>query len=404
MFHSPQASRDAPRPYPNLLHAVADGLEGIFADGRYADRVVADLLQRDRRWGSRDRAFIAETVYDIVRWWRLLAYLADDTSPGALVAAYWAWRYQEALSAPGFPEISVAEVREREAVAKTVPAIRESIPDWLDLVGLEELGEDWPPTLHALNQPANVYLRVNTLKANRNGVVVALNRDGFAVEEDPRAPEAVRVRERRNLWSTPGFRAGHYEVQDIASQQVAHALAVEPGMTVVDACAGAGGKTLHLAALMQNRGRLIALDTDERKLAELKRRARRAGVQNLEIRTITSSKVIKRLTGQADRLLLDVPCSGLGVLRRNPDAKWKLAPGFLGEVRSWQADILARYPAMLKSGGQGVYATCSILPSESEAQVAVYLRAHPSAQLEFERRLSPIDDYDGFYIARFRTA
>ncbi len=390
----------APRPYPNLLRAVVDGLEETFLDGRYADQVVADLLKRDSRWGSRDRAFIAETLYDIVRWKRLLAHVADDERAPYLLAAYWWWRYGQVLATAELPHLDAPTATERLAFAKTIRALRESIPDWLDLLGLEELGDAWEPTMSALNEPAFVYLRTNFLKTDRDTLVRELNADGFRVEADDRTPEGIRVLERRNLWATRAFKAGFYEVQDIGSQRVSHGLQVEPGMTVIDACAGAGGKTLHLAALMRNTGTLIALDTDGRKLTELKRRARRAGVQNLETRLITSSKVVKRLTDRADRLLLDVPCSGLGVLRRNPDAKWKLQPGFLGEVRSWQTDILERYPRMVGQGGKVVYATCSILPSEGEAQVAKYLAAHADRRLEASERLSPLDRYDGFYWAR----
>ncbi len=390
----------APRPYSNLLRAVCEGLRDVFVLERYADRVVADVLKSEPRWGSRDRAFVAETIYDCVRWWRLLTHLAGDARPEAVLAAYWWHRHGEPLNMDGYPKLASGELKARQASAKTQRALVESIPDWIDQLGMEELRGAWPEMLKSLNQPADVFLRVNTLKATRGKVIADLNAAGFAVEADRRGPEAILVRERRNLWGTPGFRDGHYEVQDNASQQVAHALQVAPGMTVIDACAGAGGKTLHLAALMQNRGRLLALDTDERKLAELKRRAKRAGVQNLEIRHIDSAKVIKRLSGQADRVLLDVPCTGLGVLRRNPDAKWKLQPGFLSEVRTWQADILERYPTMLREGGQLVYATCSVLPSESEEQVASYMARHPGLSLDLEQRLNPAEGYDGFYFGR----
>ena len=389
--------------YPNLLHAVADGLAETF-DGRYADRVVADLLKRDRRWGSRDRAFIAESVYEVVRWRRLLGHLAGRPEPEFLLAAHWWRRYGEVLDAPGFPILYPTDLEAGAASANAQRAVRESIPDWLDLLGAEELGAAWPETLSALNQPAEVYLRTNTLKTTRAALLAALRGEGVEAEADERSPEAIRVTRRRNLWSTASFREGQYEVQDIGSQRIAHALEVEPGMTVVDACAGAGGKTLHLAALMRNRGRLIALDTDERKLRELKRRARRAGLQNVEVRAITSSKVVKRLGAQADRVLLDVPCSGLGVLRRNPDAKWKLQPGFLAEVKTWQAEILGRYSRMVGPDGKLVYATCSILPSESEAQVEAFATAGGGWAEEASERLSPVDGYDGFYFARLARA
>jgi len=399
---SPLPSGQAPRPYPNLLNAVADGLSEVFDRGYYADRVVQHLLKRDKRWGSRDRAFIAQTLYDCVRWFRLLTYISGSEQPEAIVSSYWAWRYGEGLDVIGFPFIHPGEVERRLAQASGNRRILQSIPDWIDGQCHQEIGEKWLEILPALNEQASVYLRTNTLKTTRDDLIISLQEQGFELEPDQRGIHAIKVVKRRNLWSTPQFKAGHFEVQDIASQQVAPALDIEPGMTVVDACAGAGGKTLHLAALMQNKGRLIALDTEARKLAELKKRARRAGISNLDIRVIENSKTIKRLHGKADRVLLDVPCTGLGVLRRNPDAKWKLRPAFLSEVRNWQSDILSRYSLMAKDNGQIVYATCSILPSESEEQVAAFAKTDTSWDLVSESRFSPVDDYDGFYVAKLR--
>jgi len=198
------------------------------------------------------------------------------------------------------------------------------------------------------------------------------------------------------------FRDGWFEVQDAGSQIVAPFVQAERGMRVVDACAGAGGKSLHLASLMQNRGHLIALDIDERKLIELRKRARRAGVGIAETRLIDSTKVIKRLHGTADRVLIDAPCSGLGVLRRNPDAKWKLFPEVIEKVKAVQADLLQRYSLMAKAGGKVVYATCSILPSENEKQVEKFVANNGDKyKLEEERHVMPDEGFDGFYMARF---
>jgi 16S rRNA (cytosine967-C5)-methyltransferase len=178
---------------------------------------------------------------------------------------------------------------------------------------------------------------------------------------------------------------------------------LEPGMRVVDACAGAGGKTLHIAALMKNKGRIIALDVEKWKLDELQKRARRAGVSNLETRVIESSKTIKRLEKSADRLLLDVPCSGLGVLKRNPDAKWKLSPDFIAEVVTLQQHILQDYGNILKKGGLMVYSTCSILPGENENQVKSFLaKNNGSFELMDERYSWPSSGFDGFYMALIR--
>jgi 16S rRNA (cytosine967-C5)-methyltransferase len=199
------------------------------------------------------------------------------------------------------------------------------------------------------------------------------------------------------------FKAGLFEVQDASSQLVAAALAVEPGMRVIDACAGAGGKALHLAALMENKGKILAMDVEEWKLQQTKLRARRDGVSIIEPKAIEGTKTIKRLKESADRLLLDVPCSGLGVLRRNPDTKWKLSLDSIQKVQETQQEILQSYPSMLKPGGQMVYATCSILPSENELQVKKFLESEAGKNFELiedKKVLAQESGFDGFYIAR----
>jgi 16S rRNA (cytosine967-C5)-methyltransferase len=208
------------------------------------------------------------------------------------------------------------------------------------------------------------------------------------------------LEERQNVFGVPSFKEGLFEVQDAASQIIAYFLRVEPGLRVVDACAGAGGKTLHLAALMKNKGRIVAMDIEQWKLDELLKRARRAGVTNLEPRLIDSSKVIKRLENTADRLLLDVPCSGMGVLKRNPDAKWKLSAQFIEEVKATQEKIINDYCKMIKPGGFMVYSTCSMLPSENENQVSKFLSTHEGKYaLVEEKHVWPSQGFDGFYMA-----
>jgi len=190
-------------------------------------------------------------------------------------------------------------------------------------------------------------------------------------------------------------------VQDASSQLVAEFLKIEPGMRIVDACAGAGGKTLHIASITQNKGRIISLDTEQWKLDETKKRARRAGVSNLEIRLIEGSKTMKKLHDTADRLLLDVPCSGLGVIKRNPDAKWKLSLEFINRLKVMQAEIIQDYSKIVKVGGKMVYATCSILPSENQGQVETFLKNNPNYKLEEEKIVLPSESgFDGFYMAR----
>ena len=210
------------------------------------------------------------------------------------------------------------------------------------------------------------------------------------------------MKERANVFITDAFKNGWFEVQDASSQKVAEVLNPKPGMRVIDACAGAGGKSLHIASLMENKGQVIALDIYGNKLKELKRRARRNGAHNIEPRVIDSTKVIKKLKASADKVLIDAPCSGLGVLRRNPDAKWKLQPEFLEKIKNTQQEILSSYSSMVKPGGQLVYATCSILPSENSEQVSTFLSSEAGKDFSLvkeEKIYASKSGFDGFYIA-----
>jgi 16S rRNA (cytosine967-C5)-methyltransferase len=393
-----------------LVHAVAEALAEIFKENKYADKVIERLLKSNRKWGSRDRAFIAENVYEIVRWWRLFLEIGNweiGNSHGLaeedfirLLGVNLILKNEKLPDWEEFGELSADEIFQKKKSLEEDRKIIQSIPDWLDESGVKELGGAWDTEIEALNQPAEVVLRVNTLKTNKFDLKKQLAESGWETEATPLAPDALVLKRRGNIFQNPLFKQGLFEVQDAGSQCIAPFLQVEPGMRVVDACAGAGGKTLHLAALMQNRGSIISLDTEAWKLEELKRRARRNGVHIVQTRPIESSKTIKRLHNSADRLLLDVPCSGLGVLRRNPDAKWKLSPEFLENVKVTQAEILENYSKILKPGGRLVYATCSILPSENERQVEKFLSSHPEFKLLDERKISPArDGFDGFFMA-----
>lgn len=393
--------------HPLLVRAVAQALLAVFREGRYADKVIEYTLRQNPKAGSRDRAFIAENTYEVVRHYRLyseiLGYTPQtETDFWKICAIHLAVGAGTELPAwTEFKGLNTPALREKANRLSPQRAIRESIPDWLDELGAAELGDRWETTLHWLNQPARVVLRANRLKTTRTALQHLLQKDGIETETVGSGDALVLTR-RQNVFQTRAFKDGLFEVQDYSSQLVAPLLAPEPGMRVVDACAGGGGKTLHLAALMQNKGQLLALDTIAWKLDELRQRARRAGATNIETRVIDSRKVIKRLYGAADRLLLDVPCSGLGVLRRNPDSKWKLQPEMIDQLRVTQQDILQSYSPIVKPGGRMLYATCSILPSENERQVQQFLDSEAGRpfQLLEEKKILPQDNgYDGFYLA-----
>ena len=386
----------------NTIRGVHTALEAIFEQGHYADKVIERTLKSNPKWGAKDRSFIAETTYEMVRWWRLVNFLSPSKDPWDLFGTYWLMQGNELPPWDEFARLQPEKIKSKyEGI--TDPGLLESIPDWLQTLGSQELREKWEAEIHALNEEAEVVLRVNTLKTTRERLKNLLEADGIRSYLVKGYPDALVLEERQNVFRHPSFKEGLFEVQDASSQLVAAALQVEPGMRVIDACAGAGGKSLHLAALMGNKGKVISMDVEEWKLQQAKLRARRNGVSIFEPKIIEGSKTIKRLKESADRLLLDVPCSGLGVLRRNPDTKWKVSLESLEKVQKTQQELLQSYPSMLKKGGQLVYATCSILPSENEEQIKKFLASEAGKDFELleERKvLAQESGFDGFYIAR----
>lgn len=376
------------RPIAEQVVSAIKSIFGATPDGRryYADKVIERLFKNNRKLGARDRRFVAETVYGIVRWWRLLTSAVGANDPLATPDEPTIWRVlgswlikngQELPSWREFADLDPEQLARAFERLNQNPAVRESVPDWLYQLGLEELGTArWQACLVGLNEQAPVVLRTNRLKTTVDELQVELEREAIATELLPGLPDGLLLKERKNVFTSESFRLGHFEVQDGASQFVAPLLRVEPGQRVIDGCAGAGGKTLHLAALMRNKGKIIALDVHQGKLDELRKRSSRGGCDIIETRLIDSNKTVKRMAKTADRVLLDVPCSGLGVLRRNPDSKWKLEPSDIPRLRALQAEILESYSEMLKPGGRLVYATCSILPSENLRQVEAFLSRH----------------------------
>lgn len=397
------------RLHRNLCFAVIDGLTLIFNEDKYADKVIQQLLKRDKRWGARDRAFVAETTYDIVRWKRLYAEIAEVKEPfdrDNLWRIFAVWATLRGIKLPDwkyFENTPTRKIKGRFDELSKIRKFKESIPDWLDELGEKELGKAvWTKEIAALNEQADVILRVNTLKTTKEKLQSELFDLDIETEFIKDYPHALKLKERANVFTTEAFQNGLFEVQDASSQLVAEFLNVQPGMRVVDACAGAGGKALHLASLMENKGQIIAMDIYDNKLKELKRRAKRNGAHNIEPRHIDSTKVIKKLYDKADRVLIDAPCSGLGILRRNPDAKWKLQPEFLENIKKTQQEILQQYSRMVKPAGQMVYATCSILPSENKKQVETFLTSEMGKDFTFVKDksiLSHKTGYDGFYMA-----
>lgn len=399
--------------YKNLIPPIIRALEEIFQEGQLAGYVVDRTLKSNRKWGSRDRRFIGGQIYEVVRWYRLY-YEAALGKPPQTASDWWAvlvaaWLDQK-FPLPDWEEVEgmdTPSILGKLEAAQTQRALRESIPDWLDQRAVQELGEaQWTKTIKALNQPAKLVLRVNTLKTRRKKLLTVFKKAGIEAEALGNH-EAIVLNKNRKLTHLKEYKEGHFEVQDYSSQQVARLLRPHPGAWVVDACAGAGGKSLQMAAQMHNKGTIKSMDVEAYKLKELKKRAARAGVNIINTQLMPKNQLFNPAAYlSTDYLLMDVPCSGSGVLRRNPDAKWKLTNHFIEEIRQTQRMILGEYSKLCKPEGKLVYATCSILPSENEEQLAWFLKETEIGQdfeLEESHAIFPQDQgFDGFYMALLR--
>lgn len=398
------------RLHKNLVLAVIKILDGVFNQDFYADKTIEKVLKLDKRWGSRDRAFIAETSYEIVRWKRLYLEIADVKKPFQyknLWRVFSVWAVLKGINLPNwteFQETPKRRIKGKFDELSKIRKFRESVPDWIDKLACEEIGEKkWEKEISELNKMAELVIRTNTLKTNSYELQKILLNEEISTEIISGYPDALRLKKRVNLFKKESFQKGLYEVQDASSQLVAPFLKIEPGMKICDICAGAGGKTLHLSALSKNKGQILAMDIYKHKLIQLKKRAKRNSAFNIETKLIENNKSIKRLKGKIDRLLIDAPCSGLGVLKRNPDSKWKLQPDFLNKIKDTQLKILKQYSKLIKENGKIVYATCSILPSENEHQINNFLKSEEGQdfKLEEEKKISPLSSgFDGFYMAR----
>jgi 16S rRNA (cytosine967-C5)-methyltransferase len=400
--------------HPHLLLAAGQALEEIFFKGLHAEKVVERFLFQNKKWGARDRRFFAETVYECVRWWRRLGWLLDkEERPEECLSIVLAWRewrtedgqeVEKLLGTSRGIRLNIDWQILRAKLKQEPPmVVAESIPDWLNEWGFAGYSERWPALLRHLNTKAPVDLRVNTLKARVEDVILRMQAEGIETLSTSKSLPTLTLPERKNVFASQAYKDGLFEVQDRGSQILGLLLPVEPGQRVIDACAGAGGKTLQLAARMENKGKIIAMDIHEWKLQELRKRASRAGASIIETRFIENSKTVKRLEESADAVLLDVPCSGLGVLRRHPDSKWKLSPDEILQHNQTQSDILRRYSKMVKPGGYLVYATCSIFKSENQDIVQSFLaeettEGRSSWSQESELIVDPVEcASDGFF-------
>jgi 16S rRNA (cytosine967-C5)-methyltransferase len=372
------------------LFTHAEAVLGLLLRFDYpADSVVSRYFREHRELGHADRAFVAETVFAVLRRGRSIearcaGKLSDRARLLVALAVTRGWSQRELAPVLKASEEAWLAAAKAMPDSEFRPAVRCDLPDWLyerleNQFGAEEVLR----LAEALNQPAPLDLRVNTVKTNRDAVLAQFSAEGIAALPGGLSPLAIRLREKPALARHPLFLAGAFEVQDEGSQLLGYLLEPKRGEMVVDFCAGAGGKTLLLGALMKNTGRLYAYDVSDKRLARLKPRLARSGLSNVHPARIEHERdtKIKRLAGKVDRVLVDAPCSGLGTLRRNPDLKWRQDEASVAELALKQAAILEAAARLVRPGGRVVYATCSLLAAENEAIVEAFLAAHPEFSL-----------------------
>ncbi len=379
--------------------AVIEVLDEVLATDRAADGVVSAYFRPRRYIGAADRRSISDQLWRILRHRARLTWaLGTDHPSGRLFVAANLVRgegksvdavaglFSGAKNGPS--PLAANEKRMAERVAgiggardaSTMPReVRLECPWWLLERFDKAFGDQADKELGALDSEAALDLRVNTLKATRDDVLAKFKAEEQTAAPTPLSPLGVRLPARISLGDHAGFREGLFEVQDEASQLCAALVDARPGQTVIDLCAGAGGKTLAMAAAMENKGRLIACDVSVGRLERSKLRLRRSGVHNATLRILEDNdKWVRRQAGGFDRVLVDAPCSGTGAWRRNPDARWHLKPENLESLRATQDSVLDQGAPLVKLGGRLIYATCSLLPEENTQRVEAFLARHPS--------------------------
>lgn len=371
----------------NLLRLSAMALADVLNNPGPADVKLGRFFKQNRELGVKDRAFVAETVYGILRRKSLLVYLAEGEDPRKLILA-WLVRIQ-GMSLRELDTVLNKQQKEwvqaikARSTADLDPAMQADLPDWLWQRLAAQYGEvDALIIARSLQQSAPLDLRVNILKTTRDEVAQRFASEQAAIELTPYSPHGIRMPQKMNISRHPLFTDGKIEVQDEGSQLLAQLVAPRRGEMIADFCAGAGGKSLAMGALMRSSGRIYAFDVSEKRLQNLGTRLKRSGLSNLHSQLISSENdpKLKRLNGKFDRVLVDAPCSGLGTLRRNPDLKWRQTPDDIVELTAKQKAILERAAKLVKSGGKLVYATCSLLQEENEQIVEAFVSAH----LEFK--------------------
>lgn len=365
----------------NLLNHAMQAISGALIPSGPADMKLSAYFRENKELGSADRAFIADVTYAVLRRKRYLQLICGGDDPFGLLMAQLlrvqGLSLREMSAHLSQVQITRAQEIKAASIQNLTPAIQADVPDWLWESLAAQYGEELALTIaRSMQQQAPLDLRVNRLRGQRADVLALLSKENITAAPTPYSPDGIRVKDKIVLNKHVLFTKGVIEVQDEGSQLLAILVAPRRGEMVADFCAGSGGKTLALGALMANTGRLYAFDISEKRLANLKPRLARSGLSNIHPQLIANERdqKLKRLAGKFDRVLVDAPCSGLGTLRRNPDLKWRQTPKDIEELAVKQSLILAAAAKLVKSGGRLVYATCSLLRAENETIVETFLQ------------------------------
>lgn len=386
---------------------VYDALSRLMQGNDRADLILNNLFRVNKVTDEAVRRETVKIFYGLIRFWRpitsavRLGEIIFPADAERLIEAFEIW--MEMYN--GRPVKGNPGLVDKFGKYMRVRKIRESISDWMDETGVKQLGEsEWEGIAHFMNTEPRVFIRANVSRITVEELLRLLTEENIPARIADNVPGAIVLEEYRNLFSLKACHDGLFEVQDRSSQEVGLFCNVKPGQVVIDACAGSGGKTLQLSAMMNNSGKIYAMDTIEGKLKTLRERCTRAKVDIVETKVIKSNDDVKAFTGKADVLLLDVPCTGSGVLRRNPDAKWRMDEEDLQRLQNLQKSILRDYAVMVKQGGAFVYSTCSVFPSEGEEQAAWFGATFGDDWvLEEEKRVGTDENLgDGFFMAKWR--
>lgn len=394
--------------------ALIEGLKLVLEDHKVASKVLETIFKNNKKWGSKDRKAFAESFYEIVKWQLLIKKILEKKfkSDLDLMIVFYLTQKGYILEPNSDIEkqkkylevVSYSKNIDMQNLNSEFSELKEfekfSFPENLHEIALEEL-DDVVGFYKESQLEAPLFVRANLHLNTVKSLQKTLLAEGYEAFERPELPYGLIFKQKGNVFKSDSFKNGLFEVQDGGSQLISDFLQVESGQFIIDACAGGGGKTLHLSNLSLNKGRILSMDVHQWKLDELKKRARRNQCHNIETRLIESTKVIKRLKDKADRLLLDVPCTGSGVFRRNPDAKYKWSEESFKEILTLQSKILNEYSVMVKPQGIMVYSTCSAFRSENQKQIQIFLTQNSNWSLQEEKTIKVGENqFDGYYMAR----